>query len=64
VTSAKANPGPVVRVSGVGATAYSAAGGSILLVWRDGTEATFLVFGGGKGLREEKLLAKRVVGRL
>jgi hypothetical protein len=62
--SAKANPGPVVPVSGLGAAAYAAGGGSVLLVWRNGTEVTFLVFGGGKGLAEEKRLAKRAVTRL
>jgi hypothetical protein len=63
VKSAKANPAPVVAVPGIGAAAYSAAG-SVLLVWRNGTEATFLLFGGGKGLADEKALAKRVVSRL
>jgi hypothetical protein len=64
VRSAKANPPPVVAVSGIGAgaIAYSAAGYT-LLVWRDGTEATFTITGGG-GVAAEKALAKKVVGRL
>ena len=63
VKSAKANPKPVVAVTGLGTPAYSAAG-SVLLVWRNGVEANFLIFGGGKGLADEKALAKRVVKRL
>jgi hypothetical protein len=62
VKSAKANPPPVVAVSGLGVLAYSAAGFT-LLVWRNGTEATFTVIG-GKGVAAEKALAKRVAGRL
>lgn len=62
VKSAKANPPPVVAVSGLGVLAYSAAGFT-LLVWRNGTEATFTVIG-GKGLAAEKALAKRVAGRI
>ena len=64
VKSAKANPGPVKPVSGVGALAYSAGGGTTLLVWRNGSEATFSIFGGGPGLPREIKLAKRVVKRL
>ena len=64
VKSAKANPGPVKPVGGIGALAYSAAGGAALLVWRNGSEATFSIFGGGPGLSREVKLAKRVVKRL
>jgi hypothetical protein len=35
---AKANPGPVVAVAGIGSSAYSAGGGASLLVWKNGTE--------------------------
>ena len=62
IKSAKANPPPVVAVSGLGVLAYSAAGYT-LLAWRNGTEATFTI-GGGKGLVAEKALAKRVASRL
>jgi len=65
VKSAKANPPPVKPVSGIGAgaIAYSAAGFT-LLVWRNGTEATFTVVGAGNGLAAEKTLAKRVAARI
>ena len=64
VRSAKANPGPVKPVAGVGALAYSAGGGVTLLVWRKGTEATFSIYGAGPALPREITLAKRVVSRL
>jgi hypothetical protein len=63
VKSAKLSVRPVVAVSGLGVPAYSAAG-TVLLVWRHGTEATFLVTGPGKGLPDAERLAKRVLGRL
>jgi hypothetical protein len=63
VKSAKANPGPVKAVAVAGATAFSAAGPT-LLVWRHGTAVTVLVFGGGKGLTAEKQLAARALARL
>jgi hypothetical protein len=62
--SAKANPGPVVAVPGIGSSAYSVAGGASLLVWKNGTEATFSIFGAGAPLRAEERLAKRVVAKL
>jgi len=62
IKSAKANPPPVVAVSGLGVLAYSAAGYT-LLAWRNGTEATFTIVG-GKGLVAEKALAKKVASRL
>ena len=62
IKSAKANPPPVVAVSGLGVLAYSVAGYT-LLAWRNGTEATFTIVG-GKGLVAEKALAKRVAGKL
>ena len=64
VTSAKANPGPVVAVPGLGAAAYSAAGGSTLLVWKRGTEVTLLAFGVTPALTAEKALAKSALARL
>ncbi len=62
--SAKANPGPVVAVSGIGSSAYSVGGGASLLVWKNGTEASFSIFGAGAPLRAEERLAKKVVGKL
>lgn len=64
VTSAKANPGPVKPVGGIGALAYSAGGGTTLLVWRKGSEATFSIYGAGPALAREIKLAKRVISRL
>jgi hypothetical protein len=64
VRSAKANPGPVKAVGGIGALAYSAGGGVTLLVWRKGSEATFSIYGAGPALAREITLAKRVVSRL
>ena len=64
VKSAKANPGPVKPVGGIGAVAYSAGGGVTLLVWRRGSEATFSIYGAGPALAREITLAKRVVPRL
>ena len=61
--SAKANPGPVVAVSGIGSSAYSV-GGASLLVWKNGTEASFSIFGAGAPLRAEERLAKKVVAKL
>ncbi len=64
VKSAKANPPPVKPVViGSGAVAYSAAGFT-LLVWRNGTEATFTVVGAGNSLAAATKLAKKVVSRI
>src|SRR6266700_2804482 len=62
VKSAKLSARPVVAVSGLGVPAYSAAA-TVLLIWRHGTEATFLVTGPGKGLPDAERLAKKVLGR-
>jgi len=64
VKSAKSNPGPVVSVRGIGNAAYSVSGGSGLLFWKDGTEATFAIFGASKPLKLEEQLARKVVGKL
>ena len=62
--SAKANPKPVVPVPGLGTPAYFVAN-FILLVWRDGTEATFSISGtSGSPLTAEKALAKKVLKRI
>jgi hypothetical protein len=63
VKSAKANPGPVRAVAGLGAPAYFA-GRVTLLVWRGGNEATFSVFGVGSPLASEVKLAKRALPRM
>lgn len=64
VKSAKANPKPVVAVSGIGSSAYSVGGGASLLVWRNGTEAAFSIVGIGNSLKRDEQLARKVVGRL
>ncbi len=63
VKSAKANPGPVKPVAIAGATAYSAAGGFTLLVWKHGTAVTVLVLGVSPPLAAEKQLALRALAR-
>jgi len=62
--SAKANPGPVVHLNGIGSDAYSVKGGSAVLVWKNGTEVTVAVSGLGKALNAEEALAKVVAARL
>jgi hypothetical protein len=61
--SAKKNPGPVAHVSGVGSDAYSVQGGKGLLLWKNGTELSILVTGGG-GLKAEETLGKAAASRL
>ncbi|HVH51812.1 MAG TPA: hypothetical protein VM690_06675 [Gaiellaceae bacterium] len=65
IRSAKSNMRPVTAVSGLGSgtIAYSAAF-IVLLVWRNGSEATFLVNVPGKTLADTEKLAKRVISRL
>lgn len=64
VRSAKSNMRPVTAVSlGGGALAYSAAY-VVLLVWRNGTEATFLFNAPGKTIADTETLAKKVLSRL
>jgi len=63
VTSAKENPPPVKPVSiGGGSVAYSAGGGFSVLVWRNGTEATFSMVHGSTA--QEIALAKKVVSKI
>jgi hypothetical protein len=66
VTSAKANPKPVVPVSGVGAgaAAYSAAAGAALLVWKGDTEVTFLFIGVTPTTAVKLALAKTALARV
>jgi hypothetical protein len=63
-TSAKKNPGPVVHVVGIGSDAYSAGGGSTLLLWKNGTEVTVLVIGVSHTLATEKTLGRIAASRL
>jgi hypothetical protein len=62
--SAKANPGPVAHVSGIGSDAYTVKGGFGLLVWKNGTSVTLLVIGPKNAAAAEKTLGKVVAGRL
>ena len=62
--SAKANPGPVVHVNGIGSDAYSVKGGSGLLVWKNGTEITVAIQGLGKPLSAEEALGKTAAARM
>jgi hypothetical protein len=64
VKSAKANPAPVKPVAGLGGIAFSAAGGSTLLVWKHGTAVTLLILGTPSPLASEKQLAKKALARL
>ena len=63
VKSAKAT-GPVVAVHGIAPLAYSAGDGSSLLVWKNGTEVTFLVFGVKSAQPVMRALAKSAVARI
>lgn len=62
--SAKANPGPVFPVPGVGDAAYSAAGGAALLVWKQGTEITFLFVGVSPVVQSQTDLANSALKHL
>jgi len=62
--SAKKNPGPVFPVPGVGDEAFSAGGGSTLLVWRKGTEITFTFIGLSATVQTQKDVANAAVKRL
>jgi hypothetical protein len=63
VRSAKANPGKVAAVAGIGSAAFSVQGSS-LLFWRDGTEVALSIFGAPGALQSEERLAKTVADRL
>jgi len=62
--SAKANPGPVKHLAGIGSDAYSVGGGSTLLLWKNGTAVTLLAIGTPNALATEKALAAKVAARL
>ena len=63
-SEAKAAPGPVVPVSGIGSAAYSIADATALLVWTHGTELAVQIVGDATALKDEKMLAKKAVSRL
>ena len=62
--SAKATPGGVFPIHGVGADAFSAGGGTVLLVWANGVEVTFVFGGINPFVATQQSLAKTAVGRL
>lgn len=62
--SARANPGGVFPIHGVGAEAFSAKGGTVLLVWVNGTEVTISFGGINPFVATQQSLAKTAVGRL
>ncbi len=62
--SAKANPGGVSPIHGVGADAFSAGGGTVLLVWADGIEVSFSFVGVNPFVATQQSLAKTALSRL
>jgi hypothetical protein len=62
--SAKKNPPPVFPIPGVGDAAYSAGGGSSLLVWQKGTEVSFTFVGFNPVVQTQKDVAKAALKRL
>jgi hypothetical protein len=62
--SAKKNPGPVFPIPGVGDSAFSAASGTALLVWKSGVELTFVFVGASPVVQTQKDLASAAVARL
>jgi hypothetical protein len=64
VKSANANPGGVFPIHGIGADAFSAGGGTVLLVWANGVEVTFKFGGVNPFVATQQSLAKTAVDRL
>lgn len=62
--SAKANPGPVIQLPGIGDAAFSAGAGSTLLVWKKGIEITFTFIGTNPVVQTQKDLATAAIARL
>lgn len=62
--SAKANRGGAFPVQGVGADTWSVAGGTALLVWKNGVEVTIAFSGVSPFVATQQSLAKTAVGRL
>jgi hypothetical protein len=62
--SARKNPPPVFPIPGIGDAAYSAGGGSALLVWKKGTEVTFTFAGVSPVVQTQKDVANAALKRL
>ena len=62
--SAQKNPPPVFPIPGIGDAAYSAGGGSALLVWKKGTEVTFTFIGVSPVVQTQKDVANAALKRL
>jgi hypothetical protein len=62
--SAKANPGPVFKLPGIGDDAFSAGAGSTLLVWKKGVEISFTFVGTSPFVQTQKDLASAAIARL
>lgn len=62
--SAKKNPPPVFPIPGIGDEAYSAGAGSALLVWKEGTELTFMFVGVSPVVQTQKDVANAALKRL
>jgi hypothetical protein len=62
--SAKKNPPPVFPIPGIGDEAFSAGGGSALLVWKQGTEVVFTFVGVSPVVQTQKDVANAALKRL
>ena len=62
--SAKKNPPPVFPIPGIGDEAFSAGGGSALLVWKKGTELAFTFIGVSPVVQTQKDVANAALKRL
>jgi hypothetical protein len=62
--SARKNPPPVFPIPGIGDEAFSAGGGSALLVWKKGTEVTFTFVGVSPVVQTQKDVANAALKRL
>jgi hypothetical protein len=62
--SAKKNPPPVFPIPGIGDEAFSAGGGSALLIWKNGTELTFTFIGVDPVVKTQTDLAGAALKRL
>jgi hypothetical protein len=62
--SAKKNPPPVFPIPGIGDAAFSAGGGSALLVWKKGTELAFTFIGVSPVVQTQKDVANAALKRL
>ena len=62
--SAKKNPPPVFPIPGIGDEAFSAGGGSALLVWKKGTEVVFTFIGVSPVVQTQKDVANAALKRL